>query len=452
MAVRGHSVDLTRAPIRQAVILLAVPMVLEMVVQSVFGVVDIFFVSRLGAEAVSAVGITEALVALVFTAAVGLSIGVTAIVARRIGEDDAEGAGHTTAQAIVLGVVVSSLIAWVGATQAPELLRLMGAGEEAVRLGSGYTALILGTNVVILLLFLLNGAFRGAGDASIAMRVLWVGNIINMVLDPLLIFGLGPFPEMGVTGAAAATVVGRSVAVAYQLYLLFGGTGRLRVRLSYFRWDGPLLARVVRLSGSGMIQQLVSTVSWVLIIRILAEFGSEAVAGYTIGIRVILFAILPAWGLSNAAATLVGQNLGAGQPERAEKSAWMAARYNLLFLGVLGGAFVAFAPWVVAPFEADPLTRAYAIDTLRVVSAGFFFFAYGMVLTAAFNGAGDPWTPTWINFGCFWLWEIPLAWVLSHTLGWGPRGVWSAITVAFCTVALVATLLFRRGRWKLKAV
>lgn len=451
-ALRGHKVDLTTAPLGQAILMLAVPMVLEMVVQSIFGVVDIYFVSFLGAEAVTAVGITEALISMVFTVAIGLSIGVTAVVARRIGEGNRDAAGHAAAQTIILGMLVSTVIAVFGATNAPALLRLMGAGEEAIAIGGTYTAIMLGSNAVILLLFLMNGAFRGAGDAAIAMRVLTFGNIINIILDPCLIFGLGPFPELGVTGAAVATTIGRGLAVIYQLTLLFRGTGALGVRLRHFAWDPTLLLRVVRLSGTGMFQNFVGAFSWVLVMRILAEFGSEAVAGYTIAIRVILFAILPAWGLSNAAATLVGQALGAGKPDRAERSAWMAARYNLVFLGVLGAVFVFLPEIVLAPFQADETTRGFAVASLRVISMGFFFFAYGMVLTAAFNGAGDPWTPTWINVGCFWFFELPLAWFLAHSLGFGPPGVWWAITIAFCAVAVTATLLFRRGRWKLAQV
>jgi putative MATE family efflux protein len=307
-------------------------------------------------------------------------------------------------------------------------------------------------NVVILLLFLLNAAFRGAGDAAIAMRVLWLGNGINIVLDPCLIFGVGPFPELGVTGAAVATNIGRGTAVLFQLWVLFGGHERLSVGLKHLRWDRELLARLFKLSGTGMFQTFVGMASWILVIRILAEFGAEAVAGYTIGIRIILFAILPAWGLANAAATLVGQSLGDGQPDRAEESAWLAARFNLVFLGVLGGLFIIFAPGIVSIFGGDEPTLAFATDTLRIVSLGFFFYAYGMVLTAAFNGAGDAWTPTWINIGCFWFFEVPLAWFLARTLGMGPRGVPVAITASFSLVAVVSWLLFRRGRWKLKEV
>ncbi len=451
-ALRGDSVDLNTAPLKRAIILMAVPMVLEMVMESVFAVVDIFFVSKLGADAVAAVGITESLVTIVFTVAVGLSIGVTALVARRIGEGDPEGASRSAAQAILLGVVISLGIAVFGALRAEWLLELMGAAPAAVAVGKGYTQVILGANGIILLLFLLNAVFRGAGDAAIAMRVLWLANAINIVLDPLLIFGLGPFPELGVTGAAVATTIGRGTAVCVQLWTLFSGAGRIHMRLRHLKFDLPVMGRLVKLSGAGTFQTFVGVASWIAVIRILASFGSEAVAGHTVGIRVILFGILPSWGLSNAAATLVGQALGAGKPDRAERAAWLAARINLVFLGGLGLIFVIFAPWIIAAFGGDDLTQAYATEALRIIAAGFFFYAYGMVLTQAFNGAGDAWTPTWINVGCFWFWEIGLAWALALPLGMGPRGVWIAITVAYSTVALVSAYLFRMGRWKLKKV
>lgn len=451
-SVQRAQFNLNELPLKQAIILLAVPMFLEMVMESVFVVVDIFFVSRLGAAAVMGVGITESMMTIVFTVAIGLSIGVTALVARRIGEGDTEGASRTAGQAIILGVLIAAVIGLVGFTQAERLLTLMGAEPDAIAISLGYTRMMMAGNVVILLLFLLNAAFRGAGDAAIAMRVLWLGNGINIVLDPCLIFGVGPFPELGVTGAAVATNIGRGAAVLFQLWVLFGGHQRLRVRREHIRWDGDLLARLFKLSGTGMFQTFVGMASWILVIRILAEFGAEAVAGYTIGIRIILLAILPAWGLSNAAATLVGQALGDDQPDRAEKAAWMAARFNLVFLGVLGGLFIAFAPGIVSLFGGDVDTLDFATITLRIVSLGFFFYAYGMVLTAAFNGAGDAWTPTWINIGCFWFFEVPLAWFLSRTLDFGPVGVPIAITVAFSSVAVVSWWLFRQGRWKLKKV
>jgi putative MATE family efflux protein len=423
-----------------------------MVMESVFAVVDIFFVSQLGSEAVAAVGLTESLLAVVYTVAAGLSIGVTAMVARRTGERDPDGAAETTLQALLLGAGLSLVLGAAGVAFAPDLLALMGADPAVVEMGSGYAAVMLGGNGAILLLFMLNAAFRGAGDAALAMRVLWLANGINLVLDPCLIFGLGPFPELGVTGAAVATTVGRSVGVAAQLFVLLRGSGRLRLHARHLRVRVALMARVLRLSGTGMLQAFIGMASWIGLVRILSGFGSEALAGYTIAIRIVLFALLPAWGLSNAAATMVGQGLGARDPERAERAVWIAGTMNLAFLGGIGIVFLLAAPQIVAIFGGDAATSAYAVRCLRTVSAGFFFYAYGMVLTQSFNGAGDTWTPTLLNLVCFWLWEIPLAWALSHGLDLGPSGVFAAITIAFSTLAVASGLLFRRGRWKLASV
>lgn len=447
-SVRGDRIDLTRAPLGRAVILLAIPMVLEMVMESIFAVVDIFFVSRLGADPVAAVALTESLMTLVYTVGIGLGIGATAMVARRIGEGDPDQASHTAAQAFLLGLIVAATIGVFGFFTAESLLGLMGGEPSTVASGKGYARIMLAGNATVLLIFLLNAIFRGAGDAAIAMRVLWLANAINIVLDPCLIFGLGPFPELGVTGAAVATNTGRGVAVLFQLWILFRGSGRIHVRLSHLRLSPSLMARVARLSATGTFQVFVGTASWIGLIRILAEFGPEALAGYAIGIRIILLAILPSWGMSNAAATLVGQALGAQDPDRAERAVWMAARVNLYFLGGLGLIFILFAGPITSMFGADPVTIGYAKSTLRIVSLGFFFYAYGMVLTAAFNGAGDTWTPTYLNILCFWMWEIPLAWVLARTFGVGPNGVSWAIMIAFSTLAVVAAMMFKRGTWK----
>lgn len=451
-AVRGRPVDATAGPVRRAIVLLAVPMVLEMAMESVFAVMDIFFVSRLGAEAVAAVGFTESLLTVIYTVAIGLSIGVTAMVARRVGERDREAAARTAFQALALGILVSTVLAFIGVWHAERLLAMMGASDAVIAIGAGYARVVFGGNVVVLLLFLLNAAFRGAGDAAIAMRVLWLANGLNIVLNPLLIFGIGPFPEMGVTGAGVATVIGRGTGVAAQLLVLFGGAGALRLAGRHVRLAPDVMMRLLRLSGSGMLQVFISTASWIGLVRIVAGFGSEAMAGYTITIRVVLFALLPAWGLANAAATMVGQGLGSKQPERAEQAVWLAGRMNLAFLGVVGLVFLVAAPWIVAIFTADAATAAYAVTGLRVISLGFFFYAFGMVVTQAFNGAGDTWTPTLLNLACFWCWEIPLAWLLAHHFGLGPAGVFWAVTIAFSTLALVSAALFRRGRWKLKAV
>jgi putative MATE family efflux protein len=451
-AVRGRAVDATQGPVRRAIVLLAVPMVLEMCMESVFAVVDIFFVSRLGAEAVAAVGFTESLLTMVYTVAIGLSIGVTAMVARRMGERDREAAASTAFQALALGVIVSILLAGVGLWQAEQLLRLMGASDAVVATGLGYTKVMFGSNMVVLLLFLLNAAFRGAGDAAIAMRVLWLANGLNIVLNPLLIFGVGPFPEMGVTGAAVATVIGRGTGVVVQLVVLLGGAGALRMGARHMRLAPAVMLRLLRLSGTGMLQVFIATASWIALVRIIALFGSDAVAGYTIAIRLVLFALLPAWGLANAAATMVGQGLGAGQPARAEEAVWIAGRMNLAFLGSVAVAFIITAPWLVALFTAEAQTAAYAVQALRIISTGFFFYAFGMVFTQSFNGAGDTWTPTLLNVLCFWCWEIPLAWVLATRLDMGPAGAFLAVTIAFSMMAVVSAAIFRRGRWKLKEV
>ncbi|MGE0041384.1 MAG: MATE family efflux transporter [Vicinamibacterales bacterium] len=452
LAVGGSSEDFTQGPVRRAVILLAVPMVLEMGMESLFAVVDVFFVSRLGSAAAATVGLTESMMAIVYTVAIGISIGATAVVARRFGEHDAEGAADAAAQAIGLGLLVAAVLGVVGAWQADALLRLMGASPAMLAGASGYTRVMLGFNVTVTLLFLTNAVFRGAGDAVIAMRMLWLSNAINIVLDPCLIFGWGPFPEMGVTGAAVATNIGRGTAVLVQLWVLWAGHARVRIAARHLRVKAAVMWNVCRLSGTGFLQVLVDTSSWIGLVRVIAAFGEDALAGYTIGIRTVLFAVMPAWGLSNAASTMVGQALGAGDPGRADEAVWAAGRLNLWFLGGLGAVFVLLADPIVAQFTSDPVVAGHAVSCLRIVSLGFPFFAYGLVLTQAFNGAGDAWTPTWLNFVCFWAWQIPLAWGLAIVLGLGPRGVYIAVTAAFSTLAVLSALVFRRGNWRSKHV
>ena len=451
-ALRGSRIDYTTAPVGRAVIMLAVPMVMEMAMESIFAVADVFWVAHLGADAVATVGLTESMLTMIYTAAMGLSIGATALVARRTGEQDPEGAAQAAGQSILLGLAVALAIAALTAPQAENLLRIMGGSDEVVRTGKGFTRVMLGGNATVLLLFMLNAVFRGSGDAAIAMRVLWLGNILNIVLGPCFIFGLGPFPRLGVTGAAVATNLGRGTAVACQVAILFGGRGRVRLAPHHLRLNLGLMRSVLRLSGSGTIQILIGTASYIGLVRILSVFGSPALAGYTIGMRVIMFAILPAFGVSNAAATMVGQNLGARRPDRAERAVWTAAFYNMVFLGSVGLVFLIAAPFIAALFTSDPNVQPYAIGCLRTVSLGFLFYGYGMVLTQAFNGAGDTWTPTVINLFVFWLWEIPLAWWLSSRAGFGARGVFMALTIAYSTLAVVSAILFRRGKWKSKAV
>ncbi len=451
-ALRGSHHDYTAGPLGQAIVLLAIPMVTEMIMESVFAVVDVFWVAHLGADAVATVGLTESLLSLIYTAAMGLSIGVTAMVARRIGERNPAGAAEAAVQGIALGLVAAAVIGGAGVALAPRLLAVMGATPEVQALGLNYTRVMLGGNATILLLFLINAMFRGAGDAAIAMRVLWLANWINILLGPCLIFGLGPFPRLGVTGAAIATNIGRGTGVLYQLYRLWRGDGRVVIRRAQLVLKAGVMRTLLRLSGSGTLQVLIGTASWIGLVRIISSFGSDAVAGYTIAIRVIVFALLPSWGLANAAATLVGQNLGAVKPDRAERAVWLAGFYNMLFLGSVGALFVAFAGPIVGVFTHDPTVAPVAELCLKTISYGFLFYAYGMVLTQSFNGAGDTWTPTLINVGCFWLWEIPLAYTLARRGGLGPRGVALAVMIAFSTVAVVSALLFRRGRWKARPV
>jgi len=451
-AVRGTHHDYTQGPVGRAILLLAVPMVLETVLESVFAVVDVFFVSRLGHRAVTTVGLTESMLAIVYTVAVGLSIGATAMVARRIGEKDVDGAARTAVQCLALGLGVAAVIGVLGATQAPRLLALMGAEPEVIAVGVPYTRLMLGANFTVTLLFLMNAIFRGAGDAVIAMRVLWLANAINIVLDPLLIFGIGPFPELGIEGAAIATNIGRGTAVVAQLVLLVRGSGRVDVERRHLRLVPAVMLRLVRLSATGTFQVFVSTASWIGLVRVLAGFGSEVVAGYTIGIRILVFALFPSWGMSNAAATMVGQALGARDPVRAERAVWIAGYYNLVFLGAAGLIFVVLAPWIVGLFTADPEAFRHGVLCLRIISLGFPFYAYGMVLTQSFNGAGDTWTPTYLNMLCFWLVEIPLAFVLAYRTSVGPTGVYVAVAFAFSLLAVVSAFMFRRGKWKQKVV
>jgi putative MATE family efflux protein len=452
-AIHGaHGHDYTEGAIGRSVILLAIPMVLEMAMESVFAVVDVFFVSRLGAEAVATVILTESLLTMVYTLAMGLGIGATAMVARRIGERDQDGAARAAMQAIWLGVLTAAALGVGGAVFAPDLLRLMGAEDSVVRTGTTFTRVMLGGNISVLMLFLVNAIFRGAGDAAIAMRSLWLANAINMILGPCLIFGVGPFPELGVTGAAVGTTIGRAIGAAYALSRLLRPGSRLHLAAQHLALDAAVMWRLVKLSGSGTFQIFIGTASWVLLIRIVSSFGSDVIAGYGIAIRLVIFALLPSWGMANAAATMVGQALGANKPERAEASVWIAGRYNAVFLGALGVLFILGAPWIVALFTEHAAVAASAIDALRVISSGFLFYAYGMVITQSFNGAGDTWTPTWINLGCFWCWEVPLGWFLALRTGLGAHGVYLAIAISYATLAVVSVVLFRRGTWKTRSV
>lgn len=449
----GTTRDFTTGSIPIALIVLAIPMILEMSMEALFAIVDTFFVAKLGAEAVAVVGLTESVLALVYAVAIGLSIGATATVARRVGEKDLDGAARAATHVVYLGVAVSVIMGILGVAFAPAVLRLLGADAAVVELGTPFFRIMFGTNVVIVFLFLLNGVFRGAGDAAIALRVLIIANGLNIILDPLLIFGVWIFPEMGVTGAGVATVIGRAVGVAFAAWaLFFRKNGRLVVNAEHWKFDPTLLWHLVTLSGTAVLQFLIATLSWSGLVMIVAAFGSVAIAGYQIGLRVIIFVILPAVGLANAAATLVGQNLGAGKPERAERSVWTAGFLNAGLLGLAGLFFVFFPDLVIRIFTEDAGIAAYGRECLRIVGYGYAFYGLGMVMESSFNGAGDTWTPTYLNFIIFWMFEIPLAYALAHNLGWGPAGVFWAITLAFSMLAVVAALLFRRGKWKLQTV
>ena len=443
----AHGRDFTEGPIGRAIFILAVPMVLEMMMESIFVVVDVFVVAHLGADAVATVGLTESFMTILYTLAMGLSIGAGAMVSRRIGEKDADGAAHTAAQVILFGLVLSIVIGAVGAVLAPSLLRVMGASPGVIE-NVSFTRVMVGGNASVVLLFLINSVFRSSGDAATAMRTLWLANAINIVLGPALVFGWGPLPRLGIVGAAIGTTIGRGTGVLFALSRLRRRESRVRLRADHFGLDVALIGRVVRLSSAATFQVFVGMASWIGLVRILASFGSDALAGYTIGIRVVMFALLPSFGMSNAAATMVGQALGAKKPERAEEAVWKTARYNAVFLGIVGLLFVVGARQIVGGFTHDPGIAKYGVLALRTVAYGFVFYAYGMVIGNSFNGAGDTRTPTLINLFVFWLLEIPLAWVLSRQIGMGPFGVFVAMTIAFSTLAVVSALLFRRGRWK----
>jgi len=451
-SLRGSHRSYTTGPIGRSILLLAIPMVLEMMMESVFAVVDIFWVSHLGTDAAATVGLTESLLTLIYALAIGLSIGAMAMVARRIGENNPDGAARAAVQAIALAALVSLVIGVAATPFAPRLLAVMGGSPWVIEHGSAFTRVMLAGNMTVVMLFMINAIFRGAGDAAIAMRTLWLANWINIVLGPCLIFGLGPFPKLGIVGAAIATNIGRGTGALYALSRLWRAGGRFDIRREHLRLEPAIMWRMIRLSATGTFQVFIGMASWIGLVRIISSFGSDAVAGYTFGIRVILFALLPSWGMANAAATMVGQALGAGNPDRAERAVWKAGFYNMIFLGVVGLLFIFFAPQIIGFYTSDPHVAQYGIDCLRIVAYGFLFYAYGMVLGQSFNGAGDTWTPTIINLFVFWVWEIPLAYVLSVVLKMGPRGVFIAMMIAFSTLAVVSGAVFRLGRWKRKVV
>jgi len=447
-ALRGTESNFTSGSINRALFLLSVPMILEMVMESLFAVVDVFFVARIGTEAVATVGLTESVLTVVYSLAIGMSTAATALVARRIGENNNRGAGQAVGQVILVSLVASVLLGLPGFLFAEDVLRLMGGSEQLIANGSGFTRMIFASSPAIMLLYTLSGCLRGAGMASIAMRSLWLANGVNIVLCPVLIFGWGPFPELGVMGSAVATTTGRSLGVLYQLIAFARQSGIVQVKTTDMTPDVPIIRNLLGLAAGGTAQFLIGSASWVFLTRLVSTFGSDAVAGYTIAIRILIFTILPSWGLANAAATLVGQNLGAGQPERAETSAWRAAVGNMVFLIVVGIGFYIFAAEIVGIFNNQVSVVTVAVQCLRIFCLGYVAFAYGMVLTQALNGAGDTRTPTIINIICFWMIEIPLAYFLAQRLGWGPEGVFWAVAISETLLAVLAIIVFRRGRWK----
>ena len=447
-AIKGGDLDYTSMRIRKAITLLAIPMVFEMIMESIFAVADIFFVAKLGSEAVAAVGITESLMTIVYAVGFGLSMGTTAIVSRRIGEKNIEGANTAAVQAILGGLAASALLAIPGIFFAEDLLRLMGASESLISDHSSYTKLMISMNAVIMFLFIINAIFRSAGNAAISMRVLFLANGINIILDPLLIFGLGPIPAMGVKGAAIATITGRGIAVLYQFYLLFGGYSKIKITLASLKPEFMVLINLFRLSAGGIGQNLIATASWVVMVRLVSGFGSEAVAGYTIAIRIIIFSLLPAWGISNAAATLVGQNLGAKQPKRAETSAWITGITNMFLMGGISLVLIIIPESLISIFTTDAAVIEYGVNGLRIISYGFVFYGLGMVMTQALNGAGDTFTPTLLNFIAFWMIEIPLAYALSHYTDLASNGIFMAIVLAESVLAILGMWVFWRGKWK----
>lgn len=448
----GAEVDFTTGSIGKAIFLLAVPMILEMVMESIFVVVDIFFVSKLGTEAITAVGITESVMSIVYAVAVGLSVATTAIIARRIGEKKPEKASEAAIQAILTGIIASALIAIVGLFYSEDLLRIMGAEESVVNIGSSYTSIMFSGNVVIMLLFIINAIFRSSGDAIISMVILGIANLLNIILDPIFIFGLGPIPAFGVKGAAIATNIGRGTAVLVQLYILFYGSRKIKLAFRHIKVQFDIIIDILKLSFGSLVQNIIATSSWIILVWIIAKFGSAAVAGYTIAIRLIIFILLPAWGMSNAAATLVGQNLGAQKPDRAERSVWITGYSNIVFMGIMGFILILFSEYFISFFIKDPDVISIGAECLKYISFGFIAYALGMVLVQSFNGAGDTYTPMFINIVCFWFTEIPLAYFLAINYGLDERGVFIAIIVSETLMTLLGIMLFKRGKWKLKKI
>ena len=447
-AIRGKETEFTSGSIRKAIFMLSIPMMLEMMMESIFAVVDILYVSRVSVNAVATIGLTESVITLVYALAIGLSMAATAVVARRVGEKDLPAAREAAVQAILLGVAISVIIGIVGLLFSREILSLMGGSPDLVEDGHGYTRWLIGGNITIVLLFLINAIFRGAGDASVAMWSLVFSNALNIILDPIFIFGWGPVAAHGVTGAAMATNIGRGSAVLFQMVILFMGKRQIKLMLSDISLKLKVLFNLVRVSLGGIAQFLIGTSSWVFLMRLMAEFGSEVLAGYTIAIRVMMFTFLPAWGMSNAAATLVGQNLGAGKPDRAERSVWVTGKYNAIFMLLVSFGYLFFATQIVLLFSDNQAVVENGALCLRIIASGYIFYAYGMVVSQAFNGAGDTQTPMKINLIAFWLFQLPFAYLTAITFKFGATGVFLAIVLAEVLLSVLAIFWFAKGRWK----
>lgn len=451
-SISGTEQDFTKGSLSRAILLLSIPMVLEMMMESLFALFDTFFVAKLGSEALATIAYTESMMTIFYAVGIGFSMATTALVARRIGENKKKEASMVASQAIIIGIVFSVFFAIPGIFFSKELLELMGASPETVNEGHMFTAIMLGFNIVIMLLFIINAVFRSSGDAAISLRVLIIANLMNIILDPCLIFGLGPFPELGIKGAAIATVIGRGTAVVFQFYILFKGKVRIKVHLKDFRIQINVILKLIKLSYGGIGQYLIATSSWVILMRILSEFGDDAVAGYQIAIRILIFTLLPSWGLSNAAATMVGQNLGAKKPDRAEKSVWKTAFINIGFLAFFAMVFIYESEYFIRLFVDDEVVISFGTRALQVISFGYICYAFGMVMPQAFNGAGDTATPTWINFISFWLVQIPMAYLLALVFDWDENGVFFSIVIGETVLAILGIILFKQGKWKLKVV
>ncbi|RPI62065.1 MAG: MATE family efflux transporter [Ignavibacteriales bacterium] len=448
LGIAGADANILSGNIDRAIILLAIPMTLEMIMESLFAIVDIFFVSKIGVNAIAVVGLTESMLTITYSLGWGLAMGTTAMIARRVGEEDNDGASVSAVQSIYLALLVSLPIMFVGIFFSEDLLRLMGATNEVISEGSGYTKLTLGFNLIVILLFLINGIFRGAGDAALAMRSLWIANSINIILDPMLIFGIGPFPKLGIEGAAIATIIGRSLGIIYQLYHLSKGKGLIKIHKDNWHLKPTIIWRLIKLSAGVTAQFIISSASWIFLMRIISTFGSTALAGYTIAIRIVIFTLMPAWGFSNAAATMVGQNLGANQPERAEKAVWRTGMFNMIFMGTVMIVFFLFGDGIAGFFTKEKEVVDNASKCLSIFAMGYLFYAFGMVLVQSFNGAGDTKTPTIMNLFIFWMLQIPLAYTLAIQLGFGAEGAYYSIVISESTFSVVGYFLFKKGKWK----